>query len=159
MVNSLRVQIESAINDAISSQVLPQIQNSLMAGPGHTTQRGWNVPAERKEINTEVSHGTGRMPSRNHHEAITKPSQPIHQSHDDLNLLLDTTIPAQENTALAAELDPINRLADVLTSMQNRPKAQQLTIRPVNSNTMTFEGKSEKIDLFGDLSHYDQDAA
>ena len=64
---------------------------------------------------------TGRMPSRTH----------LIQSHDDLNPLLDTTIPPQERPTLAAELDPINRLADVLTSMQNRPTAQQLTIRPL----------------------------
>ena len=76
---------------------------------------------------------TGRMPSRTH----------IHQSHDDLNPLLDTTIPAQERTTAAADLDPINRLADVLASMQNRPPAQQLNIRPVNSNTMPFDGKSQ----------------
>ena len=37
--------------------------------------------------------------------------------------------------------------------MQNRPSAQQLTIRPVNSNTMTFDGKSEKFELFEDLFH------
>ena len=71
-----------------------------------------------------------RMPSRTH----------LNHSHDDLNPLLDTTIPAQERPTPAAELDPINRLADVLTSMQNRPTAQQLTIRPVKSNTMTFDG-------------------
>ena len=49
--------------------------------------------------------------------------------------------------------DPINRLAVVLTNLQNRPTAQQLTIRPVNSNTMTFEGKSEEFELFEDLFH------
>ena len=53
-MNSVTVQIQRAINDAISSQVLPQIQNALMAGSGHTTQRGWNIPAERPEMNTEV---------------------------------------------------------------------------------------------------------
>ena len=74
-------------------------------------------------------------------------------SHDDLIPLLDTTIPAQERTVPAPEHDPINRLADVLTSMQNRPTAQQLTIRPVNSNTMTFDGKSEKFEQFEDLFH------
>ena len=54
MMNSVSAQIQRAINDAISSQVLPQIQNVLMAGSGHTTQRGWNVPAERPEMSTEV---------------------------------------------------------------------------------------------------------
>ena len=37
--------------------------------------------------------------------------------------------------------------------MQNRPTAQQLTIRSVNSNAMTFDGKSEKLYLFEDLFH------
>ena len=95
---------------------------------------------------------TGRMPPRNH----------LHSSHDNFNALLDTTIPAQETTAQAPEIDPINRLADVLTNMQNRPTAQQLTIRPVNSNTMTFDGKSEKFELFyvrRSVPYDDQDAA
>ena len=86
---------------------------------------------------------TGRMPPRNH----------LHSSHDNFDPLLDTTIPAQERTVQAPELDPINRLADVLTNIQNLPSAQQLTIRPVNSNTMTFDGKSEKFELFEDLFH------
>ena len=83
------------------------------------------------------------MPSRSH----------LHRSHDDLNPLLDTTIPAQERTIPAPEQDPINRLADALTSMQNRPTAQELTIRPVKSITMTFDGKNEKFELFEDLFH------
>ena len=37
--------------------------------------------------------------------------------------------------------------------MQNRPMAQQLTICPVNSNTMTFDGKTVKFELFEDLFH------
>ena len=86
---------------------------------------------------------TGRMPSRPH----------LKQSHDDFNPLLDTTISAQERPTPASELDPINRLDDVLTSMQNRPTAQQPTIRPVNSNTMTLDRKSEKFELFEDLFH------
>ena len=54
MMNSVSVQIQRAINNTISSQVLPQIQNAIMAGPGHMTQKRWNVPAERRETNTEV---------------------------------------------------------------------------------------------------------
>ena len=54
MMNSVSVQIQRAINDAISNQVLPQIQNAIMAGSGRVTQKGWNVLAEGPEINTEV---------------------------------------------------------------------------------------------------------
>ena len=50
--------------------------------------------------------------------------------------------------------DLINGVADVLINLQNRPTAQQqLTIRPVNSNTMTFDGKREKLELFEDLMY------
>ena len=187
MMNSVSVQIQRAINEAISSQILPQIQNAVMAGSGQLTKERWNVPAERpegysevlqnleprnnsksKQANDRLKDGftstnsraydmvtgenespievpeflTGRMPSTSH----------LNRSNDDLPLL-DTTIPAQKRPALAPEQDPINRLADVLTSMQNRPTAQQLTIRPVNSNTMTFDCKSEKFELFEDLFH------
>ena len=54
MMNSVSVQIQRAINDAIINQVLPQIQNAIMAGRGHMAKKGWNVPAERPETNPEV---------------------------------------------------------------------------------------------------------
>ena len=57
IVNSVSVQIQRAIYDAISSQVSYQIQNANMAGSGHVTQKGRNVPAERPETNTEVFRG------------------------------------------------------------------------------------------------------
>ena len=54
MMNSVGVQIQRAISDAISTQILPQIQNVMIAGPGHGTRKGWNVPAERPEPISEV---------------------------------------------------------------------------------------------------------
>ena len=54
MMNSVNVQIQRAINDAISTQVLPQIQKVIMAGSGHGTRKGWDVPSERPELNSEV---------------------------------------------------------------------------------------------------------
>ena len=57
MMNRVSVQIQRAINDAISSQVLPRIQNVSMAGSGHMTQKGWNVPAARPEIDPDVLRG------------------------------------------------------------------------------------------------------
>ena len=184
MMCSVNSQIQRAISDAISNQILPQIQSALSAGSGHSTQSRWNVSSERPEVYSEGLQNsnpkdsstskpncnrqndgvvesnaydmvtgdnespnqipeflTGRILSRNH----------LDQSYEDINL--DTTIPAQERPATVVEPDPITRLADVLTNMQNRPAAQQLTIRPVNSNTMTFDGKSEKFELFEDLFH------
>ena len=66
MLNSVSVQIQRAINDAISNQILPQIQNAFKAGSGQTTQKGWNVPAERPEFDDEdCRNGKIRSNSRN----------------------------------------------------------------------------------------------
>ena len=54
MMDSVSVQIQRAINYAISNQVLPQIWNAIMTGPGHMTKKGWNVQAERPETNPDV---------------------------------------------------------------------------------------------------------
>ena len=184
MMNSVSVQIRRAISDAKSTQVLPQIQNVIMAGWGHGTRKGWDVSSERPELNSEVQRNLNAKnslkneqdgnqsdndyPDLNVHDMVTgdneSPNQVpefltgripsgshLNQSYEDINL--DTTIPAHERTATTANPDPITRLADVLTTMQNRPTAQQLTIRPVNSNTMTFDGKSEKFELFEDFFH------
>ena len=184
MMSNVDTLIQRAINEAISSQVLPHIQNVIMAGSGRETRRGWEVPVERPEVNAEEQripsaktdcrneqHDGNRLngqPSRQVHDMVTGDNESplqvpefltgrvssknhLDRSYEDINL--DTTIPAQERNAPAAQTDPITRLADVLTTMQNRPTAQQLTIRPVNSNTMTFDGKSEKFELFEDLFH------
>ena len=54
MMNSVSVQIQRAINEAISNQILPQIQNVVMAGSGQLTKERWNVPAERPERYSEA---------------------------------------------------------------------------------------------------------
>ena len=54
MMNSVSVQIQRAISDAISTQVLPQIQNVIMAGSGQRTRKGWDVPSEGPELISEV---------------------------------------------------------------------------------------------------------
>ena len=184
MMRNVSSQIQRAINEAINTKVLPQIQNVMMTGSGRVTKKGWDVPVERPETNTEIQrnlnaksnlrneqdeyHQVGELPNRNVHDMVTGENEStnpvpefltgripsrnhLNQSYEDINL--GTTIPAQERIATAVEHDPISRLADVLTNMQSRLTAQQLTIRPINSNTMTFDGKGEKLELFGDLFH------
>ena len=47
MVNSVSVQIQRANNDAISNQVLPQIQIVIKAGSGQVAKIGWDIPSQR----------------------------------------------------------------------------------------------------------------
>ena len=74
---------------------------------------------------------------------------------------LDITIPAQippvptnnRDVPSEAPLDPINILADVFMGMNNKPSTPTLMVRPVSTTTLTFDGKSEKFELFEDLFH------
>ena len=86
MMNSVSVQIQRAINDAISNQVLPQFQNVVLAGSGRVTRKGWDVSAERPVINPEVQRNlnarnnlrneqdegqqNGDLPSLNVHDSM-----------------------------------------------------------------------------------------
>ena len=53
VINSVCVHIQRAINDAISNQFLPQIQNAVRAGSGSLTQEGWNIATGRPERDAE----------------------------------------------------------------------------------------------------------
>ena len=53
MMNNVSAQIQRAINDALSRQVLTQIQNAPKAGSRSLTQKGWNISTERPDRHTE----------------------------------------------------------------------------------------------------------
>ena len=67
------------------------------------------------------------------------------------NVSLDTTLPAPEPELPQTPQEPLNRVADVLVNLQNKP--QSMTIGPVTTTPMTFDGKSETFELFEDLFH------
>ena len=77
--------------------------------------------------------------------------EPLQSQHSNNNESQDTIPQVSETTAPTTSSDPINRLAEVLVGMNNRPSAQTLMVRPVSSTTLTFDGKSEKFELFEDL--------
>ena len=59
MMNSVSVQNQRAISDAISNQVLPQIRNVIKAGSGQLTKNAWNAPSERPDVNSEAPRNSG----------------------------------------------------------------------------------------------------
>ena len=85
MMNSVSVQMQRAINDAISNQLLPQIQNTILAGSGRVTRKGWDVSAERPEMNTEVQRNlnTGNNPRNGQDEGYQNSDLPSHNVHDN----------------------------------------------------------------------------
>ena len=82
MMNSVSVQIQRAINDAISTQVLPQIQNAIMAGSGRGTRKGWDAPSERPDLNSEVQRNLSvKSNSRNEQD-----EDQLNNDYPDLNV-------------------------------------------------------------------------
>ena len=76
------------------------------------------------------------------------------QSQGPVDPMSPTTSPQdQETIGPNPAIDPLTRLADVLTGMTNKQTPQTLMVRPVSTTTLTFDGKSEKFELFEDLFH------
>ena len=82
-------------------------------------------------------------------------------SHQEQNLSTqvseDNNLPVVEQTPRNQNLDEnnsINRLADAIAGIttQQRPQAATM-LKPVSTNTLIFEGKNEKFELFEDLFH------
>ena len=80
MMCSVNSQIQRAISDAISNQVLPQIQSALSAGSGHMTQNRWDIPSERPEINSEG------LQNINPKDSSTSKHNHDHQNDGGINL-------------------------------------------------------------------------
>ena len=79
--------------------------------------------------------------------------EPLQNPEDTHGEPLDPTQQVPGDATPNTTTDPINRLADILVGINNRPTAQTLTVRPVSSTTVTFDEKSEKFELFEDLFH------
>ena len=63
---------------------------------------------------------------------------------------LDTILPPPEQISPTVAQDPIHRYAAVIPYLQSRQTSQHpLTIRPVNTTTMAFKRKNQK--LFEDI--------
>ena len=88
---------------------------------------------------------------------VTPRNQPSHQ-HQNLS-----TQVSQDNNLPVVEQTPrqnsdtnisINRLADAIAGIatQQRPQAATM-LKPVSTNTLIFDGKNEKFELFEDLFH------
>ena len=181
MMDLMQSQISSAISSAISERIIPEIQNMVgnlpLSQPGAGPCMSSNEDGMRnvwKSSNTKLTKKDSRSACdlRDHVDPVpymvtgaNEPQQHIPEfltgriySQPDLqrqesahDTTLDTTLPVAEPVTAQLSQDPINRLADVLVNLQNKP--QSMTIRPVTTNPMTFDGKTEKFELFEDLFH------
>ena len=181
MMDLMQSQISRAISSAISERIIPEIQNLVEnlplgqhgVGPCTSTNEE-GIRSAWKNTNTRLTKKDSRSACdlRDHTDVspymvtganeLQHPipefltgrihSQPNLQRHESTHdTFLDTTLPIAEPAPAEQPQDPINRLADVLVNLQNKPHS--LTIRPVTANPMTFDGKTEKFEFFEDLFH------
>ena len=182
MMSMMHNQINRAIITAIAERVIPEIQNiaNSMSSTGHrdteaslspnSQENRENASGPKIKITKKDSRSVGDLRDAMGHGSYmvtgatdTQPHIPdfltgrihsipnLERQQSTHNISLDTTLPAPAPEAPEPPQDPFNRLADVLVNLQNKP--QSMTIRPVQTTPMTFDGKSEKFELFEDLFH------
>ena len=90
---------------------------------------------------------------------ILSPRNPPSHQYQNLSTQVsqDNNLPVVEQTPRNQNLDAnisFNRLADAITGIatQQRPQAATM-LKPVSTNTLIFDGKNEKFELFEDLFH------
>ena len=89
---------------------------------------------------------------------VTPRNPPSHQCQNlSTQVSQDNNLPVVEQTPRNQNSDAnnsINRLADAIAGIatQQRPQAATM-LKPVSANTLIFDGKNEKLELFEDLFH------
>ena len=182
MMSMMHSQMNRAITTAIAEKVIPEIQNiaNSIFSTGHRDTEASLSPNSQEnrecasgpkiKIAKKDSRSVGDSRETTGHGSYmvtgatdTQPQIPefltgrihsipnLERQQSTHNISLDTTLPALDPAAPEPPQDPFNRLADVLVKLQNKP--QSMTIRPVQTTLMTFDGKSEKFELFEDLFH------
>ena len=182
MMSRMHSQINRAITTAIAERVIPEIQNiaNSMSSTGHRDTEASSSPSSQEnresacgpkiKIAKKDSRSVGDLRDTTDQDphmvtgAIDTQQQipefltgrihsiaNLERQQSNHNVSLDATLPAPGLEVPETSQDPLNRLADVLVNLQNKP--HNMTIRPVQTTPMKFDGKSEKFELFEDLFH------
>ena len=122
MMNSVSVQIQRAISDAISTQVLPQIQNVIMAGSGHGTRKGWDIPSERPELNSEVQRNLNSKSSLRNEQDENQ----LNNDYPDLNVHDNGVFYLRVNYRIKVSDHCIKMYSKWFSCMSNINRQQQL---------------------------------
>ena len=171
MMAMIHSQTNRVITAAIVERVIPEIQNiaNSMSSTGHRDSEASLSPnsQENKESESEPkikiakkdSRSVGDLRDTTGHGSLmvtgaidTQQEIPefltgrihsipnLQRQQSNHNVSLDTTLPAPDPEVPETPQDPLTRLADVLVNLKNKP--HNMTIRPVQTTPMTFDGKS-----------------
>ena len=130
--------------DEVSGLSVPETHFDQQAHTHHM------VTGQTAQTNQFPEFLTGRI--------VTPRNPPSHQYQNlSIQVSQDNNLPVVEQTPRNQNLDAnnsINRLADAIAgnATQQRPQAATM-LKPVSTNTLIFDGKNEKFELFEDLLH------
>ena len=143
------------IPDEVSELSVPETRfdrqphtHHMVTGPSNPTHH--MVTGQTAQPNQIPEFLTGRI--------VTPRNPPSHQYQDlSTQVSQDNNLPVVEQTPRNQNSDAnnsINRLVDAIVGIatQQRPQAATM-LKPVSTNTLIFDGKNEKFELFEDLFH------
>ena len=151
----------------INDETRRNFQDEVSGSPVQGTQFGLRSPAHHTMSggNTEVHHMvTGQTAQTNQFPEfltghIQTPRNPSTHQYQNLSTQVsqDNNLPVAEQTTRHQNLDAnnsINRPADAIAGITTQQRPQTATmLKPVSTNTLIFDGKNEKFELFEDLFH------
>ena len=168
-VTSLNDEARRNSQDGVSALSVPGTQFDRQSHIHHVMTGGseqiHNPHHKMKEPSNETHHmvtgqtaQTNQFPEFLTGRTITPRESPLHQYQNlSTQVSQDNNLPVVEQTATNQNLEAnnsINRLADAIAGIttQQRPQAATM-LKPVSTNTLIFDGKNEKFELFEDLFH------
>ena len=107
---------------------------------------------------TEQTGQTNQIPELLTGRILT-PRNPTSHQYQNLSTQVsqDNNLPMVEQSPRKQNFDEnnsINRLADAIAGIASQQRPQAATIlKPVSTNTLVFDGKNDKFELFEDLFH------
>ena len=142
----------SNVNDETRDNILDEV--SVLSVP----EKHFDWQPHTHHMVTGETTQTNQFPELLTGRIVTPRNPPSHQYQNlSTQVSQDNNLPVVEQTPRNQNSDAnnsINRLADAIAGIatQQRPQAATM-LKPVSTNTLIFDGKNEKFELFEDLFH------
>ena len=162
MVTGAKEQIHN--HHDMVARGLEEFRNGHHKMTGHSNPDHHMVTGAKEHIHNRHHMVTGQTAQTNQIPEfftgrILSPRNPPPHQYQNLSTQVshDNNLPVVEQTPRNQNLDAnisFNRLADAITGIatQQRPQAATM-LKPVSTNTIIFDGKNKKFELFEDLFH------
>ena len=165
-VSNVNDETQHNVPDEVSELSVPEIQfdrqtqtHHMVTGPSNPNHHMVTGPSNPKHhMVTGQTAQSNQIPEFLTGRILTPRNPPSHQYQKlSTQVSQDNNLPMVEQTPRNQNPDAnnsINRLADAIAGIatQQRPQAATM-LKPVSTNTLIFDGKNEKFELFEDLFH------